>query len=206
MLSENLKKIRKERKLSLRALSEKAEVSKSTLSDIENHNVKSTTMGTLEKIAEALEVSVSYLIGETIEQVIKTRLEELGITLEEFAQQSGLSVNYLEKLSDIVPDEWDYQNAKKIAIHLKLNPENLITALAKQEPPTIDYPNTRATAEEDFGSEDDEKGDGKPTPSVEEVFTLAAQFVDYEEPLTELDIEKMKVALKVALSQSSNKG
>lgn len=75
------------RKLSFRALAEKSGVSKSTLNDIENNNVKSTTLATLEKISES------------------------------------------------------------------------------------------------------------------EVFTLAAKFINYEEPLTELDIEKMKMSLKIALAK-----
>ncbi|GAB6180162.1 hypothetical protein JCM14036_14810 [Desulfotomaculum defluvii] len=193
MLSENLKRLRKEKKLSLRALSEKAEVSKSTLNDIENNNVKSTTINTLEKIADALGVSVSYLICESIDYILETRLEDLGITFEDLAKQTGLSVQYLEGLGSIVPNEWDYQKVKRIANILKLNPEYLITALAKLEPPIIDDPFS-STAEEDFVTED-------PSLSETELFTLAARIVDYEEPLTELDIEKMKLALKVALGQ-----
>lgn len=60
MIGEKLQKFRKERKLSLRALSEKAGISKSTLSDIENGNTNPTT-NTLNKLAEALEISIEDL-------------------------------------------------------------------------------------------------------------------------------------------------
>lgn len=202
MLSKNLKKIRNEKNLTLRVLAEKAGVSKSTLSDIENKNVKSTTIATLEKIADALEVSPSYLIGESLDYILETQLEKLEMTFENLAEESGLSIEYLEKLGNISPGEWDYHKIKLIAPILKLNPEYLITALAKQEPP-FDENLDISTPEEDFGTISSEKETIIDSPlSESEVFTLAAQFINYEESLTELDIEKMKIALKVALTQN----
>ena len=124
MLSKNLKKIRNEKNLTLRVLAEKAGVSKSTLSDIENKNVKSTTIATLEKIADALEVSPSYLIGESLDYILETQLEKLEMTFEDLAEESGLSIEYLEKLGNISPGEWDYHKIKLIAPILKLNPEH----------------------------------------------------------------------------------
>ena len=202
MLSKNLKKIRNEKNLTLRVLAEKAGVSKSTLSDIENKNVKSTTIATLEKIADALEVSPSYLIGESLDYILETQLEKLEMTFENLAEEVGLSIEYLEKLGNISPGEWDYHKIKLIAPILKLNPEYLITALAKQEPPFDENPDI-STPEEDFGTISSEKETIIDSPlSESEVFTLAAQFINYEESLTELDIEKMKIALKVALTQN----
>lgn len=201
MLSENLKNIRKDKKLSLRALSEKADVSKSTLNDIENNNVKSTTITTLEKLADALEVSVSYLIGESIDYIVETRLEELGMTLAELANQTGLSIKYLEGLANCFPDEWDYQKAKRIASILKISPEYLISALAKQEPPFYDNPH-KSTPEEDFGISSGADILVGSFLSEAEIFTLAARAVGHNEPLTETEAEKMKVAIKIALSQN----
>ncbi len=190
MISTNLKRLRSEKKISLRALSEKADVSKSTLSDIENNNVKSTTINTLEKIADALEVSVGYLIGESVDYMIEKQLEKLNLSYEELAQQTGLNVNYLKNLNNVMPDPHDYQNIQIIAKALNIKPESLITALAKQEPPY--YETNRSTPEEDFSETD--------ALSDEEIFTLAAQVIGYDTPLTEKDIEKMKLALKVALN------
>lgn len=201
MLSKNLKEIRNKRKLSFRALAEKSGVSKSTLNDIENNNVKSTTLATLEKISDALGVSLNYLTGESIDSVLETRLQELEMTYEDLAEQSGLQIGYLERLSDVHPDEGDYDTVKHIALILKLNPESLITALAKQEPPLDDNPTTYTREEilNMFSDEDDVAHDSPLSES--EVFTLAAKFINYEEPLTELDIEKMKMSLKIALAK-----
>ena len=202
MLSKNLKKIRNEKNLTLRVLAEKAGVSKSTLSDIENKNVKSTTIATLEKIADALDVSPSYLIGESLDYILETQLKKLEMTFEHLAEESGLSIEYLERLGNISPNEWDYHKVKLIAHILKLNPEYLITALAKQEPPLYDNLD-RSTPEEDFGIYSSEKETTIDSPlSESEVFTLAAQFINYEESLTESDIEKMKMALTIALNQN----
>jgi len=58
MINEKLKKIRKERGLSLRALAKKSGISKSTLNDIENGKSNPTTE-TLAKIAKALDIKIS---------------------------------------------------------------------------------------------------------------------------------------------------
>lgn len=124
------------------------------------------------------------------------------MTFENLAEESGLSIEYLERLGNISPGEWDYHKIKLIAPILKLNPEYLITALAKQEPP-FNENQDNSTAEEDFGIISSKKETIFNSPlSESEVFTLAAQFINYEESLTELDIEKMKLALKVALTQN----
>lgn len=60
MIGEKLQKFRKEKKLSLRALAEKAGISKSTLSDIEKGNTNPTT-NTLNKLADALGISIEDL-------------------------------------------------------------------------------------------------------------------------------------------------
>ncbi|MBV4429402.1 helix-turn-helix domain-containing protein [Clostridium tyrobutyricum] len=62
MINKIIKKLRKENNLSLRALAEKAGISKSTLSDIENNNVNPTTT-TLQKIAIAFNMTLSELMS-----------------------------------------------------------------------------------------------------------------------------------------------
>jgi transcriptional regulator with XRE-family HTH domain len=198
MIGNNLKRLRKEKKMSLRALSEKADVSKSTLSDIENESVKSTTITTLEKIADALDVSVGYLIGESTNYIIDKQLEELGLTYEELAQQTGLTIEYLKNLGNIMPDPYDYQQAQLISRTLQINPENLISALAKQEPPVYEG----GTHNEMHNTLDDfpYMPFTKNQLSDDDVFTFAAKIVGYDKDLTDSDIEKMKVALKIALN------
>ena len=63
---ENLRKLRKERKLSMDALAEKAGTSKQVLSRYENgERVPKISM--VQKLADALGVSIGNLIGETVE-------------------------------------------------------------------------------------------------------------------------------------------
>lgn len=58
MINEKLKKFRKERGLSLRALAEKSGISKSTLNDIETGK-SNPSVETLAKIAKALDIKIS---------------------------------------------------------------------------------------------------------------------------------------------------
>lgn len=60
MVGRKIRELRKLQKLSLRSLAEKAGISKSTLSDIENSNTSPTT-STLNKLANALDVQVEDL-------------------------------------------------------------------------------------------------------------------------------------------------
>ena len=73
MIGEKIQKLRKEKNLSLRALAEKAGISKSTLSDIENGNTNPTT-NTLNKLAIALNVSLEDLFKS--EPVTDEKLKE----------------------------------------------------------------------------------------------------------------------------------
>ncbi|KHO39104.1 DNA-binding protein [Clostridium tetani] len=73
MIGEKIQKLRKEKNLSLRALAEKAGISKSTLSDIENGNTNPTT-NTLNKLATALNVSLEDLFKS--EPITKEKLKE----------------------------------------------------------------------------------------------------------------------------------
>ena len=89
-----------------------------------------------------------------------------------------------------------HHKIKLIARIIKLNPEYLITALAKQEPPIYDALD-RSTPEENFGTISSEKETIIDSPlSESEIFTLAAQFINYKVSLTELYIEKLNQTQK----------
>lgn len=57
MIGQRIKEIREKKGLSQRALAKKAGLSSSHIEHLENGNIKSATFATLEKIADALEVS-----------------------------------------------------------------------------------------------------------------------------------------------------
>lgn len=62
-VGERIKQLRKEKNLTLRELAEKADISISFLSDIENGR-SNPSLERLKAIAEALDTTVSYLLGE----------------------------------------------------------------------------------------------------------------------------------------------
>lgn len=62
MLDKNLKRIREQKGYSKVKLGELSNVSKRTIERIENKNYRSTSIGIVEKLAKALEVSVIDLI------------------------------------------------------------------------------------------------------------------------------------------------
>ena len=63
MLAQNIKKLRKQHKLSQEELAKKADITYSTLIKIESGANKNPTINTLQKIADALKVSIDGLVG-----------------------------------------------------------------------------------------------------------------------------------------------
>lgn len=63
MLAQNIKKLRKQHKLSQEDLAKKAEITYSTLIKIESGANKNPTLGTLSKLAEVFEVTIDELVG-----------------------------------------------------------------------------------------------------------------------------------------------
>ncbi|ADI00452.1 helix-turn-helix domain-containing protein [Salisediminibacterium selenitireducens] len=193
MLKDNLKKLRKERGMSMRKLAELSGVSRSTLHDIENLNMKSTTLNTLEKLADALDVSVNYLIVESIEHLIEEYLKEAKMSHSELAHKADLKLEYIQKLADVIPDMEDYENVRKIARIMHANVDELIASLAKQEPPV--YENLNPTLpEEDFKEDLIDLAEF-------EAFTDVARIVGHLDELTYAEIQRLKVAVKLALNK-----
>ena len=63
-----IKELRKQQKLTLRELARRADISHTFLSDIEN-NRSQPSLNRLRDIAEALQVKISYLLGENWDKV-----------------------------------------------------------------------------------------------------------------------------------------
>lgn len=63
MLSENIKKCRKKSGFTQEALARKADVSYNTIIKLESRGIKDPRVGTLKKLAEALNVSIDELVG-----------------------------------------------------------------------------------------------------------------------------------------------
>jgi XRE family transcriptional regulator, master regulator for biofilm formation len=94
LIGEKIKQLRKEKKMSISELAEKANVAKSYLSSIERNLQSNPSIQFIEKISTVLGVSVNELIneGEPVEledldgewlKIVKEAMES-GVTKEEF--------------------------------------------------------------------------------------------------------------------------
>lgn len=168
VLGSNIKKFTSKRGITAKELATKVGVSETHLSYISNQK-RTPSLDLIEKIAEALEVTVDRLTGEAVSSVIENRLEEIGMTLEEVAEKSDVPLHWLQNLDTFVPGEWGGRNdiaykwITKVAEVLGLPGAQLRAALARQEVPAYDGP--RSSPEEDFGGvpiTDDDKEDIDP--------------------------------------------
>ena len=147
-----IKKIRNIRGFTQQELAALANISRSYLADVER-NRYNPSLETLEKIADALKVSGERLTGEAASSIIEDRLEEMGMTLEEVAEKTGVSLYWLQNLDSFIPwgaeDEIGYEWITRIAKVIGLPGSRLRAALARQETPVYDGP-TNITPEEAF--------------------------------------------------------
>lgn len=121
MIAKNIREIRTKKDFSLRSLAEKAKISKSTLSDIENEKTN-PTITTLNKIADALEVPLDYLIRKSVTAMIEDKLDKLNNTYD---------WNQIKKEANIL-DNAVYK-AKNITLSLNTIPKELTTPQAAMQ-------------------------------------------------------------------------
>lgn len=98
MLGNNIKKIRTKKQLSLRALSEKSGISKTTINEIENGIVTNPTLDTIQKIAKALDTTYEDLLGTIGRLLVLIDCARFESSIEEFSLSTGISADYLTKL------------------------------------------------------------------------------------------------------------
>ena len=99
---------------------------------------------TLEKIAQALNVSVDRLIGASAGSIINGRLAELDMTYTALAEQASVPIAWLQNIDAFIPGAWSSDNyiaykwISQIAEALGLSGNILRAALARQEMPAYD--------------------------------------------------------------------
>lgn len=109
-----IKALRKQRKLTLKALGQLTELSPSFLCDVEQERTKPSLKG-LETIAEALGTSVAYLMGEE-EYSEKTPAWILELLRTLSASQDGIDI--LRLLADL--DTWSESDRQELIQYLKI--------------------------------------------------------------------------------------
>jgi transcriptional regulator with XRE-family HTH domain len=188
-LGEKIKKARKTKakllniKFTQADLATKLGVSRSYIGDIEAGR-KSPNLILLNKIADALNVSIDRLTGEAASAIIEDQCEKMGMTLEEVAEKTKVPLYWLQHLDDFIPGqfddpvrdenegyelEWDaiisddakfesyrsYLWITRVAEVLNLSASRLRAALARQEISFDEEPLLKLTPEEDFGPASD---------------------------------------------------
>lgn len=113
---ENIKKIRKRKKMTGKRLAELAGYAPSFISEIE-HNKTSPTIATLENLAQALDVMPSVILDEkfyypylTIDGV-KAMDSNVSYDMETFSTLHDLWLDVVEK--------WDIQDVEELIIYLQ---------------------------------------------------------------------------------------
>lgn len=114
-IGDNIKKIRKEKKVTQSELASSLKISQSYLSDLEN-NRKNLGIKTIEKIAKKLNVSVAYLtsgnkmLSDLTEDEINEQFSELRFKLNK--DNTNRELNLKSNLLDLIQ-----RNLKYIDIH-----------------------------------------------------------------------------------------
>lgn len=107
-----IRNLRKEKNISLRKLAELTKLSKSTISDIENCKSKNPTMETLEKIATALNIDVTYLLNTSLNNMHEDSPNEL-FSEEFFDDSSAHFIQAIRKTKNM-----SKENLEKIASYI----------------------------------------------------------------------------------------
>jgi len=91
LIGEKIKRLRKEKKMSISELAEKAGVAKSYLSSIERNLQTNPSIQFIEKVSAVLNVSVNELIQSDSEKINQDELDEEWLKIVQEAMESGVS-------------------------------------------------------------------------------------------------------------------
>ncbi|MGM8212338.1 helix-turn-helix domain-containing protein [Virgibacillus sp. W0430] len=100
MIGENIKKIRLEKRLSLSELADRAQISKSYLSNIERNVNQNPSIQIMEKIAAVLRVEFQALMGEELKKDAVP--EEAWIQFVNELKESGISTDQLSEYKTVI--------------------------------------------------------------------------------------------------------
>jgi len=117
-IGKNIKKFRKEKKLTQVELAKKANMSRSYLADVEGDRYN-PSIETLSDIANALGVTTGEILEgrDSFGKFIKTRREAEGLSLETVAEKAGINKKHLERIENEETTSFylDVKTMKKLA-------------------------------------------------------------------------------------------
>lgn len=129
-----IRAIRRGKKLSGVEVAKRLDMSPQHYYDIEKGNNGLSAENAV-KLADIFGVSLDYLLGQSSGALIEESLKKAGLTIAELAKRARVSVAFLQKIDDIMPDEGDYEALDRIAGVLSIEAKDLRAAISKQEPP-----------------------------------------------------------------------
>lgn len=139
-LSDNLRFYRKKFGLSQEQIAKRLGYKSFTTIQKWESGVSTPSIEVLSTLANIFGISLDRLTGEAFISIIEARAEELGVSLDDLAEQTGISREFFEKIDSCSPDPWDYEKIPKIAKALNIEDKVLYSALARQEPPSYEGP------------------------------------------------------------------
>lgn len=114
MIGKNILEIRKKRALSLTELAERANISKSYLSNIERNLNKNPSIQVMNKIAAVLNVDLKTLIKDSSKHDIKEDLEKEWIDFIYELKESGIEKEQIQEYRSLVEFiRWKNDNLAK---------------------------------------------------------------------------------------------
>ncbi len=153
-------------------------VAKSTIQRYENGLINKPKLPILQAIAESLRVNPAWLCGQevpmtcedSLENIIKNRLTENKITLEDVALKSNVPYHWLKNIDTFIPGsfgdtEIGYEWISRVAETLGLPPSKLRAALARQEAP-LSEEGSHISAVEAFGEPQHYMGENERKPHI----------------------------------------
>ncbi|AKL96663.1 putative transcriptional regulator [Clostridium aceticum] len=200
MLSDRVKKLKKEKKLTNEELALKSGIPIGTLNKILNGTTIDPKLSTATTLAKALDCTIDYLVYEEVPEIGGNQMAEKPMVnkikfaerlkrLMEASSETVYSIAEIVHLS--APTISRYLNAEMaakittieaIARHFRVNPVWLLG---------YDVPE-RLVEEKQANSQDDN----------DDIFTRAAHKVGHDGPLTEEEKEKIALAIKIALMKN----
>ncbi|MGF7049115.1 transcriptional regulator with XRE-family HTH domain [Paenibacillus sp. DS2015] len=174
-----------EKGISRYKLSKDTGIPYSTLTQILNGRTKDPQISALQAIADYFDKSLDYISNNSLGAIIKNRLTEIGITMEELSEQTKIPLDKLQNIDNLQPTPLDYEKdglLDRLSRYLGVSSYAITSAYARQEPPAYDGPQDKRSIEEIFANEDFNEATEYESPNQLKSFEETFARDDHNEP------------------------
>lgn len=189
---------------SRRAFAEKIGLPATTLQSMLTRGVGRASIDNVLKVCKGLGITTDQLekmtpIGYEIGGAIKEERESQGLTAADLGESIGLNEQDILQFEDDAPISLDI--AEKIASQFGLTFLSFLARHGLYDEYVPPHFNGDVEAYEKYKAAVDKDAENELTD--EQILTLAAHSVGHEGPLSERDIEQIKMALRIALAKDN---